>query len=104
MLCLSGIVWGFGVGILYPHLSALSVEGVSTKNKGKALSLFASSVDLGFALGPLTFGWVSQVLGVREAFLPMALILLLTPSAFLFLGSRSLVVGEIGENGESKPD
>jgi len=39
-----------------------------------------------------------------EAFLPMALILLLTPSAFLFLGSRSLVVGEIGENGESKPD
>jgi len=104
MLCLSGIGWGFGVGILYPHLSALSVEGVSTNNKGKALSLFASSVDLGFALGPLTFGWLSQLLGVREAFLPLALILFLTPSVFLFLGRPSLFMGEIGKNGESKPD
>ncbi len=101
MLCLSGFVWGFGVGILYPHLSALSVEGVSTTNQGKALSLFASSVDLGFALGPVTFGWLSQILGVREAFLPMALILILTPSVFLFLGRPSRAMGETGKQEES---
>ncbi|MDH4217623.1 MAG: MFS transporter [Candidatus Aminicenantes bacterium] len=90
MLGFSGVVCGIGVGILYPHLSALSVEGVSTKNKGRALSLFASSVDLGFALGPVTFGWLSQAFAVREAFLPMALITLLTSSVFLFLGRSSL--------------
>lgn len=103
MLCFSGIVWGCGVGVLYPHLSALSVEGVRTKNKGKALSLFASSVDLGFALGPVTFGWLSQAFGVREAFLPMALILFLTSSVFLFLGRSSFVGVEVERIGVSKP-
>jgi predicted MFS family arabinose efflux permease len=90
MLGFSGVVCGIGVGILYPHLSALSVEGVSTKNKGRALSLFASSVDLGFALGPVTFGWLSQAFAVREAFLHIALITLLTSSVLLFLGRSSL--------------
>jgi MFS family permease len=104
MLCFSGIVWGFGVGILYPHLSALSVEGVGTQTKGKALSLFASSVDLGFALGPIIFGWLSQVFSVREAFLPMAFILFLASTVFLFLGRSSLTVGEIERAGESKPN
>jgi len=68
MLSFSGVVWGIGAGILYPHLTALSVEGVHSKDKAKVLSLFASSVDLGFALGPLSFGWLSQLLGLRNAF------------------------------------
>jgi MFS family permease len=76
ILSLSGFVWGFGVGILYPHLSALSVEGVNSENRAKALSLFASSVDLGFALGPLTFGWLTQLLGLRRAFFLFALFIL----------------------------
>jgi MFS family permease len=100
MLCFAGVVWGFGVGILYPHLSALSVEGVKAREKGKALGLFASSVDLGFALGPITFGWLSQAFGVREAFLPLALILFLVSSVFLFLGQSFL----FSENRISKPD
>jgi MFS family permease len=104
MLCFSGFVWGFGVGILYPHLSALSVEGVRARERGKALGLFASSVDLGFALGPITFGWLSQAFGVREAFLPLALILFLTSSVFLFLGQSSLVAVEIEQDRESKPN
>jgi MFS family permease len=76
MLSFSGVVWGIGAGILYPHLSALSVEGVNSKDKAKALSLFASSVDLGFALGPLSFGWLTQLLGLRSAFLLFAVFIL----------------------------
>jgi predicted MFS family arabinose efflux permease len=90
MLALSGIVWGLGTGVLYPHLSALSVEGVGTNNKGKALSLFASSVDLGFALGPIIFGWLSQALGVREAFLPLSLIIFVLSTGIMFWGRSSL--------------
>ena len=91
MLGFSGVVWGVGVGILYPHLSALSVEGISTKNRGRALSLFASSVDLGFAMGPVTFGWISQAFGVRGAFLPLALIILFTSSLLMYMGRSFLV-------------
>lgn len=87
MLAISGIVWGLGVGVLYPHLSALSVKGIGSKDKGRALSLFASAVDLGFALGPITFGWLSQAFGVREAFLALALI------AFMFFSVLILLCG-----------
>ncbi len=90
MLALSGIVWGLGTGVLYPHLSALSVEGVGTRNKGKALSLFASSVDLGFALGPIIFGCLSQALGVRGAFLPLALIIFVSSTGIMLWGRSSL--------------
>jgi predicted MFS family arabinose efflux permease len=90
-LSISGVVWGLGTGVLYPHLSALSVEGVGTQLKGKALSLFASSVDLGFALGPIIFGWLSQALGVREAFLPLALIVLVSATGIVIWGRSSLI-------------
>ena len=91
MLAISGIVWGLGTGALYPHLSALSVEGVETKDKGKVLSLFASSIDLGFALGPIIFGWLSQELGIREAFLPLALIIFISSTGIMLWGRSSLM-------------
>ncbi len=93
-LGLAGLICGIGVGILYPHLSALVVEGVTSIEKGKVLSLFASSVDLGFAVGPLSFGLVSQSLGVRFSFLPFALFILLSSSA-LFLWGKSSLFGKI---------
>lgn len=90
MLALSGIIWGIGVGILYPHLSALIVKGVKTREKGKILSLFASSVDLGFAVGPIAFGWLSQSLSVRFSFIPFALIVLFSSLAMILWGRPSL--------------
>jgi MFS family permease len=90
VLALSGLVFGIGAGILYPHLSALAVEGISKRERGKVLSLFASSVDLGFGLGPVLFGVFSQGLGVRKTFLPFSL-LLLAGSLLLFVwGGRVL--------------
>jgi MFS family permease len=90
MLALSGLVWGLGAGVLYPHLSALSVEGIGTKDRGRALSLFSSAVDLGFALGPVIFGWLSQALGVRDAFLPLALIVFVSSTGIILWGRSSL--------------
>jgi predicted MFS family arabinose efflux permease len=91
MLAFSGVIWGMGVGVLYPHLSALSVGGVGMRDKGKALGLFASSVDLGFALGPIFFGWFSQAFGVRESFLPLALIIFVSSTGIMLLGRHSFV-------------
>ena len=84
LLGVSGVIYGVGIGILYPHLSALIVKGVTSRERGKALSLFASSVDLGFALGPLLFGWVYQSIGIRPSF---ALF-----SAFIFLSSIGIIL------------
>jgi MFS family permease len=90
LLGLSGFIWGIGVGILYPHLTALVVKGVDFREQGKVLSLFASSVDLGFALGPLLFGWVSQFLGIRESFVIFALFIFLSSSGLILWGKSFL--------------
>ena len=90
LLGVAGVIWGVGVGILYPHLSAMIVEGSSIRQKGNALSLFASSVDLGFAFGPLFFGWVSQYLGLRIAFVPLALCILFSSLVLIWAGKNSL--------------
>ncbi len=90
MLGLSGILWGIGVGILYPHLTALVVEGVAFREQGKVLSLFASSVDLGFAFGPLLFGWVSQSFGLRESFIIFAFFIFLSSSVLILSGKPCL--------------
>ena len=84
LLGVSGVIYGVGIGILYPHLSALIVKGVTSRERGKVLSLFASSVDLGFALGPLLFGWIYQSIGIRPSF---ALF-----SAFIFLSSIGIIL------------
>lgn len=86
LLGLSGFICGIGVGILYPHLSALIVEGVSSKGRGKVLSLFASSVDLGFAFGPLSFGWIFESLGIRKTFLLFALFVFISSSGLILWG------------------
>ena len=91
LLGLSGVIWGIGVGILYPHLTALVVEGVAFREQGKVLSLFASSVDLGFAFGPLLFGWASQYFGLREAFIIFALFIFLSSSILILWGKSSLL-------------
>lgn len=85
MLSFSGVVWGLGTGILYPHLSALCVEGVGSKEKGKVLSLFAGSVDIGFGIGPLSFGWISQFFGLRQTFILFALFILFTSLPIIFI-------------------
>jgi MFS family permease len=97
-LALSGMIWGIGTGVLYPHLSALAVKGTSTQEKGMVLSMFAASVDLGFAFGPFIFGWISHVLGIRVSFIPLAIIIFLSSSFLIFAGRSILLVTSQGVN------
>jgi len=77
MLSVSGLIFGTSLGFLYPNLMALNVEKVKPHERGKVLSLFASSVDLGFALGPLFFGLLTDWLGIRNTFLIYSFIILI---------------------------
>jgi MFS family permease len=92
-LALSGFVWGVGTGVLYPHLSALAVQGIPTNEKGMALSLFAAFVDLGFAFGPIIFGGISHILGVRTAFVPLGVIVFFS-ALFLITIGRDVLISE----------
>jgi predicted MFS family arabinose efflux permease len=96
LLSLSGLVWGLGTGVLYPHLSAFVVEGVPTNEKGMVLSLFTAFVDLGFAIGPIIFGWMSQVFGVRMAYMPLAVILFFSALSLIAFGKNVLFGTSLG--------
>jgi predicted MFS family arabinose efflux permease len=89
-LGLSGLAWGLGTGILYPHLSAAVVHGLDPKARGKVLSIFAASVDLGFFAGPVIFGILSQSLGVRQAFFPFAGLIFLSSIVFMSWGGLKI--------------
>ena len=98
LLGLSGVIWGIGVGILYPHLSSLVIEKVPYQERGKVLSLFSSSVDLGFALGPLLFGWIFQFIGLRPTFILYALFVFLSSSVLVFWGRSTLLERRNGQS------
>lgn len=104
LLALSGLIWGIGTGVLYPHLSALSVEGIPTNEKGMVLSLFAAFVDLGFAFGPIIFGWMSHFLGVRTAYLPLALIVFFSALFLILLGRSVLFAMPLGYKAHRKDE
>ena len=94
-LIVSGLIWGLGVGILYPHLSALVVSGVTSRERSRILGIFAASVDLGFALGPMMFGFVSQSLGVRESFPVLAGGMFILTLLLIFIGRRDLFTRDV---------
>jgi hypothetical protein len=54
------------------------------------LSLFAASIDLGFAMGPIIFGWLSYAMGIRKAFLALALIVFLLSTGVMLWGHSAL--------------
>ena len=102
LLALSGLVWGIGTGVLYPHLSALSVEGIPMSEKGMVLSLFTAFVDMGFAFGPIIFGWMSHLLGVRTAYIPLAAIVFFSALFLTIMGSNVLFVMASGQGDHSE--
>lgn len=102
-LAFSGLVWGVGTGVLYPHLSALAVEGIPTTEKGMVLSLFAAFVDMGFALGPISFGWMSHILGVRTAYIPLAFIVFVSALVLTIIG-RDILFKTLGGHSAKRKD
>ncbi len=95
-LVISGVIWGIGVGVLYPHLSAMVIEGVRLQERSRILGLFTASVDLGYALGPVLFGLMSNIFGIRRTFPVLAGILLALAFLLMGIGKKELFASKPG--------
>lgn len=62
------MICGLGIGILFPRLSSLIIDDVKDRDRSRVLGLFAAFSDLGFAVGPVMFGSMSQIFGIRQFF------------------------------------
>ena len=78
-------IYGVGYSLAYPTLNATVLDHVPAIDRDSAISLFATSADLGAFLGPLLIGLISQRFGFSTAFLFASLVPLVGAILFWFI-------------------
>jgi MFS family permease len=68
LLILTGVLGGFGQGLIFPALSTYIIDTMGRENKGLAISLYLTFFDVGMAGGSVFFGWVSDLYGFRTMY------------------------------------
>ena len=77
ILIVSGLICGSGHGLLYPCLNAVALRNEPQDIRGKIMGIFTGSIDSGFFLGSILFGYIGNWFGYPVLFLIAGLILLL---------------------------
>ena len=77
LLIASQVVSGFGRGLVFPALMAISIRQVSSAERGTAMGVFQAVYALGMFLGPVTSGALAQWLGLSRVFWVVAAVSLL---------------------------
>jgi MFS family permease len=69
MFVVTGLIGGFGQGLIFPALSTYFIDIMGRENKGLAISLYLAFFDIGMGFGSTFFGWVSDLYGYRWMYL-----------------------------------
>jgi MFS family permease len=69
LLVITGIIGGFGQGLIFPALTTYIIDILGRKNKGLAISLYLAFFDIGMGFGSVFFGWISDLYGYRQMYL-----------------------------------
>jgi len=85
LLLTTGFLGGLGQGLIFPALSAYLIDFMGRGNKGLAISLYNSFFDVGMGLGSIFYGWVSELVGLKQMYLAAGLLLLAVNLVFNFI-------------------
>jgi len=80
----SGIINGFGFGILMPTCHAAVHSLVDSRERGAANSTYMVSYDLGLGVGSLAVGFLSDKMAMGEIYMYSSLLVMLSAGIFLF--------------------
>ncbi len=69
LFVLTGLIGGFGQGLIFPALSTYFIDIMGRENKGLAISLYLAFFDVGMGFGSTFFGWISDLYGYRWMYL-----------------------------------
>ncbi|MGZ8839695.1 MAG: MFS transporter [Candidatus Aminicenantales bacterium] len=83
LLLVTGFVGGLGQGLIFPALSTYIIDFLGRENKGLAISLYNSLIDVGMGLGSPFFGWVSDMAGYRWMYRVAGIFLLVSTAVFM---------------------
>jgi DHA2 family metal-tetracycline-proton antiporter-like MFS transporter len=84
-LLASRVLQAMGAGAVPGLAMVLATRYIPIIRRGKAMSLISSAASLGFGLGPVIGGAITQYLGWNDLFLVTALVLMLLPLFKKFL-------------------
>lgn len=82
LFVLTGLIGGFGQGLIFPALSTYIIDILGRANKGLAISLYLALFDMGMGFGSAFFGWISDLYDYRIMYLVAGGILFLVASIF----------------------
>ncbi|MDH4219524.1 MAG: MFS transporter [Candidatus Aminicenantes bacterium] len=82
MFVLTGLIGGFGQGLIFPALSTYIIDILGKENKGFAISLYLTFFDVGMGFGSALFGWISDLYGYRWMYLIAGLMFFLAGVVF----------------------
>ncbi|MFQ6037123.1 MAG: MFS transporter [Candidatus Aminicenantales bacterium] len=88
MFVVTGLIGGFGQGLIFPALSTYIIDILGRENKGLAISLYLTFFDVGMGLGSVVFGRVSDLFGFRRMYLVAGLLFFLVGLLFAWKAPR----------------
>lgn len=84
LLVLSGLLYGVGFSSVYPTLTASLVDRIPEETRGKGLSYFTASFDLGIGIGSVVFGFFPLIW-----IYPVGSLLIIASTLIFYVSERS---------------
>ncbi|GKV63883.1 MULTISPECIES: MFS transporter [unclassified Sporosarcina] len=88
MLLLAGGILGLGFGNFQSCAQAIALQGVRPERLGVATSTFFIFLDFGFGFGPYLLGSLIPVIGYRELYVVLTVVVLIALGLFMLFSNR----------------
>jgi len=73
-LIISGVIFGFGHGILYPSIYAIIIETMPSHYRGFSFALSSVSFTSGGMIGSFAYGYIGEYFGLSNMFLILSVV------------------------------
>jgi len=90
---ISGLIIGFGIGVIFPTFQTIVNNLADDRNRGAANSTLYTALDLGMGLGMIVSGLIAQYISIQAVFLLSSLVCVAGLAFF-----RLQVIGPYNQN------
>ena len=90
---ISGLIIGFGIGVIFPTFQTIVNNLADDRNRGAANSTLYTALDLGMGLGMIVSGLIAQYISIQAVFLLSSLVCVVGLAFF-----RLKVIGPYNRN------
>jgi len=90
---ISGLIIGFGIGVIFPTFQTIVNNLADDRNRGAANSTLYTALDLGMGLGMIVSGLIAQYISIQAVFLLSSLVCIAGLAFF-----RMKVIGPYNRN------